>query len=266
MVACISPDLIAHSKPLGVISKMSSAEHHRANSRACFLFGDRQYYLGMAMMIFCRWIVAIAICSVPGLVLPWPTHAENQMIRIVALGDSLTAGYGLPSSAAFPVQLERALNKKGHLVTVANAGVSGDTTAMGLARLDQSISDNTDAVILELGANDMLRGYEPDVARASLTAIVQNLQGRHIPILLCGVHTQPSRGAQYQNAFAVMFADLAREYNLLFYPAFDEAFVDDTSLKQSDQLHPTAEGVAQVVARMLPMVEALIERSHHQGQ
>ena len=218
------------------------------------------------MMIFCRWIVAIAICSLPGLVLLWPTHAENQMTRLVALGDSLTAGYGVPSSAAFPVQLEQALKQKGYSVSIANAGVSGDTTAMGLARLNQSVPDNTDAVILELGANDMLRGYEPDVARASLTTILQNLHRRHIPVLLCGVHTQPSRGVQYQNAFAVMFADLAREYDLLFYPAFDEAFVDDASLKQLDQLHPTADGVAQVVARMLPMVEALIERSHHRGQ
>jgi acyl-CoA thioesterase I len=234
-----------------------------ANSRRCDFFLTAKYYPG-AMIIFRQWIVMIAICAVPGLLRP--THAENQMTRIVAFGDSLTAGYRLPSSAAFPAQLERALRAKGYLVSIANAGVSGDTTAMGLARVNQSVSNETDAVILELGANDMLRGLEPDVARASLSAILQNLQRRRIPVLLCGVRTQPGRGAQYQNAFAVMFADLAYEYNLLFYAAFDESFVDDASLKQSDQLHPTAEGVARVVARIMPKVEALIERTHHQGQ
>jgi acyl-CoA thioesterase I len=220
----------------------------------------------MSMFNYHRWAIAAAICILPALVSLSPTSAENQMTRIVALGDSLTAGYGLPPTAAFPAQLEDALKAKGYLVTIANAGVSGDTAAMGLARLNQSISNNVDAVILELGANDMLRGYEPRVARTSLSAILRNLQERHIPVLLCGVRTQPSRGDRYQNAYGLMFSDLAREYNLLFYPAFDEVFVDDAKLKQSDQLHPTAAGVAQVVARILPKVESLIELTGRRRQ
>jgi acyl-CoA thioesterase I len=210
------------------------------------------------MIKFHRRVIAIAICIIPALVLLSLIPAKTQMTRIVALGDSLTAGYGLPPSAAFPAQLEQALKAKGYLVTIANAGVSGDTAEMGLARLNQSISNSTDAVILELGANDMLRGYEPSVARTSLAAILQNLQERHIPVLLCGVRTHPSRGDQYQNTFALMFADLARDYNILLYPAFDEAFVDDAKLKQTDQLHPTKAGVAKIVARILPKVESLI--------
>ncbi len=132
---------------------------------------------------------------------------------------------------------------------------------MGLARLNRSIPDNTDAVILELGANDMLRGYEPSLTRGSLVAILQNLQARRVDVLLCGVRTQPDRGGEYRNAFAAMFADLASEYNLLFYPAFDEAFVDDARLKLSDDLHPTAGGIEAVVTRILPKVEALIDHA-----
>ena len=146
-------------------------------------------------------------------------------------------------------------------MNVGNAGVTGDTAAMGLARLSRTIFDNTDAVILELGANDMLRGYEPSSTRKSLAAILENLKAHHIDVLLCGVRTQPDRGNDYKKAFAQMFADLANEYNLLFYPAFDEAFVDDARLKQSDDLHPTALGIDAVVTRILPKVETLIDRA-----
>jgi acyl-CoA thioesterase-1 len=200
-------------------------------------------------------IVATAVCVFSAWVLARPAGAENRLIRIVALGDSLTAGYGLPAADAFPAQLERALKAKGYLVNVVNAGVTGDTAAMGLARLSRSIFDNTDAVILELGANDMLRGYEPSSTCKSLAAILENLKAHHIDVLLCGVRTQPDRGNAYKKAFAQMFADLANEHNLLFYPAFDEAFVDDARLKLSDDLHPTALGIDAVVTHILPKVE-----------
>jgi acyl-CoA thioesterase I len=219
------------------------------------------YYCDMPALIPRQLVTAAIVCIISASVAVRPAGAENRVTRIVALGDSLTAGYGLPVADAFPAQLERALKAKGHPVTVANAGVTGDTAAMGLARLNQSIADDTDAVILELGANDMLMGNQPGVTRESLAAIVQHLQARHIAVLLCGVRTQPEGGADYKKAFAAMFADVAREYNLLFYPAFDETFVDDARLKLSDNLHPTALGIEAVITRMLPKVEALIDRA-----
>lgn len=210
------------------------------------------------------------IVAVVSIVPAWTTNhnvrADEGVVRIVALGDSLTAGYGVPAGSAFPKKLEFALRARGQSAAVANAGVSGDTAARGLARLNRSISDDTDAVILELGANDMLRGVEPNVTRAALGEILRNLEARRIVVLLCGVRTQPSRGDEYKRAFAAMFSDLAREHNVLFYPAFDDAFVDDAQLKLPDGLHPTAAGIEAVVTRILPKVEALIDRARHRGR
>jgi acyl-CoA thioesterase I len=232
--------------------------------------------------------VALAVCSPSGLLIGMATlalrltlaaayvvlacatnhraGAEERPTRIVVLGDSLTAGYGLPAADAFPAKLERALRSRGQSVAIANAGVSGDTAAMGLARLNRSITGDTDALILELGANDMLMGLEPSVTRAALAAILRNLEARRVVVLLCGVRTQPSFGDEEKSAFAAMFAGLASEYNVLFYPAFDDAFVDDTRLKLPDGLHPTAAGIEAVVARMLPTVEALIDRARRRGR
>jgi acyl-CoA thioesterase-1 len=185
--------------------------------------------------------------------------AEEIAMKIVVLGDSLTAGYGLPATEAFPAKLEQVLKGKGLVATIVNAGVSGDTAAMGLARLDRSIPKDTNAVIVELGANDMLGGFTPDATRAALAEILQNLKARRVAVLLCGVRTEPVFGAEYERAFAAMFSALAREQDVLFYPAFDDAFVDDARLKLSDGLHPTAAGIEAVVNRMLPKVEALID-------
>jgi acyl-CoA thioesterase I len=202
--------------------------------------------------------------------LAWTTdhrlYAEESTVRIVVLGDSLTAGYGILGVDAFPAKLERALRARGLSVTVANAGVSGDTAAMGLARLDRSIRDDTDAVILELGANDMLRGFEPSVTRAALGAILRKLEARRVAVLLCGVRTEPSFGHEYKNAFAAMFSGLAKEHNVLFYPAFDDAFVDDARLKLPDGLHPTPAGIEAVVTRILPAVETLIDRARRRDR
>jgi acyl-CoA thioesterase-1 len=193
-----------------------------------------------------------------------PVQAEERVVKIVVLGDSLTAGNGLVVFDAFPAKLEHALRSEGQTAVVANAGVSGDTAAMGLARFDQSIPADTDAVILELGANDMLRGFEPNVTRAALAAILRKLEARKVVVLFCGVRTQPSLGDEYKRAFAAMFSSLATEYNALFYPAFDDAFVDQPQLKLSDGLHPTAPAIEAVVADILPRVEALIDRARHE--
>jgi acyl-CoA thioesterase-1 len=203
--------------------------------------------------------------AVIGCVLVWTighcVYAEERPVKIVALGDSLTAGYGLPTADAFPAKLEQALRNAGQVVVVANAGVSGDTAAMGLARLGRSVPGDTDAVILELGVNDMHRGLEPSVTRTALEAILRRLEARQITVLLCGVRTHLNLGADYKRAFAAMFSDLATKHHALFYPAFNDVFVDEAQLKLSDGLHPTAAGIDAVVAKILPKVEELIDRS-----
>jgi acyl-CoA thioesterase-1 len=186
--------------------------------------------------------------------------AADRPLHLVALGDSLTAGYGLPALAAFPVRLQRALAAKGITVAISNAGVSGDTTADGLARLDWSVPEDTDAVILELGANDMLRGLDPKATRATLEEIVRRLQQRHIDVLLCGMLAAPNLGPDYARDFDAIFPELAAADNLLLYPFFLTGVATDKSLTQRDGLHPTAAGVDVIVAGILPKVEELITR------
>lgn len=186
--------------------------------------------------------------------------AAERTIKLVAFGDSLMAGYQLAAAAPFPVQLERALKSKGLAVEVANAGVSGDTTTAGLARLDWSVPDGTDAVILELGANDMLRGIDPNIARDALGEIVRRLKARRIEVLLCGMLAAPNLGPDYARSFNAIYPKLAAQDDLLFYPFFLDGVVGDPKLKLPDGLHPTGEGVARIVAGILPKVEELIAR------
>jgi acyl-CoA thioesterase-1 len=178
-------------------------------------------------------------------------------LRIVALGDSLTAGYGLPVEASFPVKLERALAEKGVAAEIVNAGVSGDTASDGLARLDWSIPEGTEAVILELGANDMLRGIDPKVTRTALQSIVHRLKTRNIAVLLCGMRATPNLGADYAAAFDSIFPDLATDEHVLFYPFFLDGVAADGKLNQRDGLHPNAAGIDTIVAGILPKVEEL---------
>jgi acyl-CoA thioesterase-1 len=186
--------------------------------------------------------------------------AADRPLTIVALGDSLTAGLGLPSQDAFPAKLQKALAAKGIAVTIADAGVSGDTTSGGLARLDWSVPAGTDGVILELGANDALRGLDPSVPRASLEDILRRLKERGIPVLLCGMLSPPNLGANYARTFNAIYPDLARTYDAVFYPFFLDGVAGQRRLNQGDGLHPTAAGVDVIVARILPKVEELIAR------
>jgi acyl-CoA thioesterase I len=188
-------------------------------------------------------------------------RAAEHPVNIVALGDSLTAGYGLAANEAFPARLQRALSAKGLTVNVANAGVSGDTAAGGLARLDWSVPDGTDAVILELGANDALRGFDPAITRKALEAMLQRLQTRKIPVLLCGMLAPPNMGAEYGRAFNAIYPDLAGQTGAILYPFFLAGVAADPKLNQSDGLHPTPAGVAVIVDRILPQVEELIARA-----
>jgi acyl-CoA thioesterase-1 len=183
---------------------------------------------------------------------------QPREIVIVAFGDSLTAGYQLPQPAAFPVQLEKALRARGADVKVINAGVSGDTSADGLARLDWSLPEEADAVILELGANDALRGQPVAAAKQSLDAIMAKLQARKLPVLIAGMEAPRNWGADYQNDFRLIYPDLAAKYGALLYPFFLDGVAMDRALSLPDGLHPTAAGVAQIVERMLPKVKELI--------
>ncbi|MBV8824749.1 MAG: arylesterase [Hyphomicrobiales bacterium] len=187
--------------------------------------------------------------------------ASDRPLRIVALGDSLTAGYGLPAEDAFPAKLERALAANGIATEIANAGVSGDTTSGGLARLDWSVPEGTEAVILELGANDALRGVDPTLTRTALDAMLERLKARHIPVLLAGMLAPRNLGADYTEDFDAIYPDLAAAYGTLLYPFFLDGVAAERSLNQGDGLHPTAAGVDVIVARMLPLVEELVGRA-----
>jgi acyl-CoA thioesterase I len=209
------------------------------------------------MKIGC-WIVAVTLA---GALLAAPASpAADHPVRIVALGDSLTAGYGLAANEAFPVKLQRALAAKGIATDIANAGVSGDTASGGLARLDWSVPDGTDAVILELGANDALRGLDPKVTRGALDAMLRRLSERHIPVLLCGMLAPPNMGAEYGRAFDAIYPDLAGAYGAILYPFFLDGVATEPKLNQRDGLHPTAAGVDVIVGKILPAVERLVAK------
>ena len=177
---------------------------------------------------------------------------------MVVLGDSLSAGLGLVGSAAFPARLQKALKTKGIEVDMSNAGVSGDTTSGGRDRLDWSVPEGTEAVILELGANDALRGIDPKVTRTALTDILTRLQARKIAVLLCGMLAPPNYGADYSARFSAIYPDLAKTFQAPLYPFFLEGVATDAKLNQADGLHPTAEGVDTIVKNILPTVEAFL--------
>jgi acyl-CoA thioesterase-1 len=186
--------------------------------------------------------------------------AAERPLRIVALGDSLTAGYGLSAQDSFPAQLERALKAKGHVVEIENAGVSGDTASGGLARLDWAVPDGTDAVIVELGANDMLRGVDPKTTRAALDTLLGRLKQRGIEVLFAGMRAAPNLGTEYGHAFEKLFADLAAKYDVVFYPFFLDGIAAQTKLALRDGMHPNADGVKGIVTGILPKAEELIAR------
>jgi acyl-CoA thioesterase-1 len=211
-------------------------------------------------------LIALIIGCMTGfmIALGLPAGAADKPLQIVALGDSLTAGLGLETRDAFPTRLAKALAAKGVVVAISNAGVSGDTMSGGLARLDWSVPPGTDAVILELGANDALRGIDPAVTRRTLDAILQALAKRKIPVLLCGMLAPRNLGSEYAQKFDAIFPDLAKTYGVVFYRFFLDGVVTDRKLNQGDGLHPTAAGVDVIVAKILPKVEELIARAKAQ--
>ena len=184
--------------------------------------------------------------------------AQDRTLQLVGFGDSLMAGYQLPPTESYTAQLEAALKAKGTNIAITNAGVSGDTSSGGLARADWSVPDGTDGVILELGANDALRGIPSDQTEKNLEALITAFKGRNIPVLLVGIMAPPNMGEDYANRFNPIFPRLAEKHNLPLYPFFLDGVVLDDALKLDDKVHPNAKGVAVMVEKSLPAVESFI--------
>jgi acyl-CoA thioesterase-1 len=187
-----------------------------------------------------------------------PAGNVAKPIKMVVLGDSLSAGLGLSAASAFPERLQKSLKLKGIAVDMINAGVSGDTTSGGRDRLDWSVPEGTEAVILELGANDALRGIDPAVTRAALTDILTRLKARGVAVLLCGMLAPPNYGSDYSARFNAIYPDLAKSFKVPLYPFFLEGVATDARLNQADGMHPTEEGVDVIVKNILPTVEAFV--------
>jgi acyl-CoA thioesterase-1 len=212
----------------------------------------------LANMVFrvllCNWLIA-------ALAFGATAAPASQPLRIVVLGDSLVAGFGIKPSEAFPAQLERALKERGHAVEVINAGVSGDTTAGGLDRVGWAVPERTGAVILELGANDALRGLDPRRAKSNLDRIITTLKAGGAEVLLAGMLAPRNLGEPYTRAFDAIYPELAAKHGLLLYPFFLDGVAMNAKLNLDDGLHPNSRGVAEITKKILPSVEQLIERA-----
>lgn len=202
--------------------------------------------------VLLRLLISLMFVSAGGIAVADP-------VKILAFGDSLTAGYGLKDNEAFPVKLEQALIAKGHDIVVINSGQSGDTTGAGLNRVDWALFDQPNAVILELGANDMLRGLPVAKAREHLSKIVDLFQAESLPILMAGMLASETYGREYKAEFDAVFPELAAEKELMLYPFFLDGVAGDMALNQEDGIHPTAEGIDIIVANILPYVEEMLE-------
>jgi acyl-CoA thioesterase-1 len=210
------------------------------------------------MMSFKVAALQIAVIAT-GMFLCGLTESANaRTIQIVGLGDSLMAGYQLPPGDGFPAKLEAALKARGIDVVIADAGVSGDTTSGGLSRVDWSVPDGTDAVILELGANDALRGIPPEDSENNLDAIIGRLSARNIPVLLAGMLAPPNMGADYASRFNPIYKRLADKYHLTLYPFFLDGVAAEAKLQLADGMHPNSQGVDVMVQRFQPVVEGFI--------
>ena len=200
-----------------------------------------------------HFIVMVALFAGSG-----SAKAQEKVINLVGFGDSLMAGYQLAPSESYTAQLEAALKAKGHNVVIANAGVSGDTTSAGLSRIDWSVPDGTDGVILELGANDALRGIAPEQSEKNLDAMLARLKERGIPVLLAGILAPPNMGGDYAEKFNPIYKRLSEKYAVPLYPFFLDGVTTVPGMQLEDGMHPNAKGVAVMAERTLPMVEAFL--------
>jgi acyl-CoA thioesterase-1 len=203
-------------------------------------------------------VLGLALVTAGTALAQTPEGPEPKAIKMVVLGDSLSAGLGLSASSAFPARLRKSLKLNGISVDMINAGVSGDTSSGGRDRLDWSVPEGTDAVIVELGANDALRGTDPAVTRKALSDILTRLKARKIAVLLCGMIAPPNYGSDYSARFNAIYPDLAKSFGVPLYPFFLQGVAADAKLNQADGMHPTAEGVDVIVKNILPAVEAFL--------
>ena len=210
----------------------------------------------LAALTTLSWLLAPLVANAEGA----GTPSGKTSLEVVAFGDSLSAGYGVGPGESFPEQLQKALRGKGYDVDVANAGVSGDTTTGGLARVEWSVPESTDLVIVELGANDALRGVSPEIAAKNLDSILQKLKTRGQAILLAGMIAPPNMGGQYAKAFDPIYPELSKKYGVPLYPFFLDGVAAKPGLNQDDAMHPNAKGVAIIVARMLTMVTEALDK------
>ena len=206
-----------------------------------------------------HWLLLVQAVAL-AVVLAAASPGAARTIRLVVLGDSLTAGLGLPPGKAFPDRLQAALRARGWDVDVLNAGVSGDTAADGLARYDWAVPANADALIVELGANDMLRGLEPEATKKALSAILDKAHAARLPTLIAGMRGAPNLGAEYDRAFDAIYPALAKDHDVALYPFFLDGVAGDPKLYQADGMHPTAAGVDVIVERIAPLVEEILKQ------
>jgi len=206
-----------------------------------------------------HWLLLVQAVAF-AVVLAAASPVAARTIRLVVLGDSLTAGLGLPPGKAFPDRLQAALRARGLDVDVLNAGVSGDTAADGLGRYDWAVPANADALIVELGANDMLRGLEPEATKKALSAILDKAHAARLPTLIAGMRAAPNLGAEYDRAFDAIYPALAKDHDVALYPFFLDGVAGDSKLNQADGMHPTAEGVGVIVERIAPSVEEILKQ------
>ena len=216
---------------------------------------QRAYGLPRRLFNLAAGVLALGLATLP------PGAAQAAELVLLAFGDSLTAGYGLPAGEGFTDVLEKRLRERGLDVTVRDGGVSGDTTSGGRSRLEWALQDDVDAVLLELGANDALRGIDPAIARDNLSAMLETLRRRDLPVLLAGMRAPPNMGRAYAAAFERIYPDLAERHGVPLYPFFLDGVAADARLNQSDGIHPNAAGVEVIVERILPAVVSLLERA-----
>jgi acyl-CoA thioesterase I len=225
---------------------------------------NQRVIVGMISMVRRIRQIFLSMMLFTALLLTQPAPGLTRNTVILALGDSLTAGYGLPEDKAFPAILEDRLRKRGYPAKVLNAGVSGDTTADGLARLDWVLGglprDNRILAILELGANDALRGIDPDVTRRNLALILESLQEQDIPVLLAGMRAPPNMGPAFTARFNAIFPALAKQFNVPLYPFFLAGVAGDPALNLRDGIHPNAQGIVRITENVLPLVIDFLEQ------
>ncbi len=206
-----------------------------------------------------HWLLLVQAAAFATVLIAAPPAAARTL-RLVVLGDSLTAGLGLPPGKAFPERLQAALRAKGWDVEILNAGVSGDTAADGLARYEWAVPTGTDALIVELGANDMLRGLPPQVTKKALSAILDKAHDARLPTLIAGMRAAPNLGVEYGREFSAIYPALSEAHEVALYPFFLDGVAGDAKLNQADGMHPTADGVEAIVERIEPSVEQILKR------